>query len=273
MPVDPWSIPTLASAAYENREEIQKTWAKVTRILLGKKSQLAITGMPGVGKSVLVDHFTGKAYARGYNPPAHRSIDLERTKIKGSSARMILSVIPGQESPERHESLDAVFESKRRVDGIIHVVCNGYTTLRDPAARSFLIKQGINVEKFRQQQLADEIKDFTTTADSIRRSFRRNKSRPWLIVAVDKFDLFANDDDRTLAYARYAAPGGEFYEQVDSLRSQVGTDNLISEVAPVSAWLEDFVWGDESTPSTLTVSQRDALIGGLLKMIEDRCER
>jgi GTPase SAR1 family protein len=270
---DPWTaIPTAAVTAYQRRREIKKLWDKISGFILGAKAQIALTGMSGVGKTVLVDHLTGRAYKVGYEPPERRSFDVEQDKLKRDRKRMAFSVVPGQDSPQRTDSLMDVFQGDKPVDGIIHVVCNGFTALRDPDARAVLVSQGIDtVEKFRHEQMKLELKDFAVTASEVRRSIRKHQNRPWLIVVVDKLDLFSDADARMRARSYYAGAQGEFTQALEELQSQVGKDNIVCDVVPSCSWLEDFNWGNETVESKLTVAQRDGLLLNFLKMIEERC--
>jgi energy-coupling factor transporter ATP-binding protein EcfA2 len=273
---DPWTIASLASAAYENREGIRKTWLRISNLLLGKKSVLAVTAMPGVGKSVLVDHLTGVAYKQGYSPDVVRSFDVEKSKLKsGHSKRIALSVIPGQDSPQRTDGLEGVLQGKKPIDGIMHVVCNGYTTIRDLGAREYLVKnKGLDtVEKFRKDQFQNEIDDFMVTAEAIRRYFNRHDNKPWMVLAVDKLDLFASDAELMAAHLHYASPGGEFYARLERLRGQVGADNLVVDVVPVCSWLEDFEWAGQTVTSALKIPHRDGAIARFQQVLEDRCRR
>jgi hypothetical protein len=49
-----WILP-VAEQLYANREDIQTNFQKVSNWLLGEKSTIVITGLPGVGKTVLSD--------------------------------------------------------------------------------------------------------------------------------------------------------------------------------------------------------------------------
>jgi hypothetical protein len=50
-----WILP-VAEKLYANREDIQNNFQKVSNWLLGEKSTIVITGLPGVGKTVLSDY-------------------------------------------------------------------------------------------------------------------------------------------------------------------------------------------------------------------------
>jgi hypothetical protein len=120
-----WILP-VAEKLYQNREEIQNNFQKITNRLRGEKSKIVITGLPGVGKTVLSDYLTDVAYKRGYTSPL-KSEDLETRSTSIQKQRLDFKVIPGQDSPQRNNALDEFFEGNENstIDGVIHVVANG----------------------------------------------------------------------------------------------------------------------------------------------------
>jgi GTPase SAR1 family protein len=268
--VDPWvTVPAVALTLYKNRAEVQSIFNRIVGKIIGPESAIAVTGMAGVGKTVLFDHVSGKAFNRGYLPPLESNVP-EAEKLKYNRKRFTLTVVQGQESPQRDDTLQKAFASKRQIDGVIHVVCNGFTALRDSESQAILAEGGLDtLSKFRELQLKAEIDDFHETAEEIRRSVRRHRNRPWLVIAVDKIDLYASNEDRLLAKKHYASEGGEFYEAVQDLRHVVGTDNLPYKVIPVCAWLEDYSYGTEVVKTQLRTDQRDAYIANFLKLLSE----
>jgi putative protein kinase ArgK-like GTPase of G3E family len=102
-----WVIPAI-EGAYKHRDEIVPLWEKIDAFLLGKKSRIAITGMPGVGKSVLLEHLTGEAYERNHPMPEQPSPNAETGRILARKKRILLSTIPGQETGARYEAAEKV---------------------------------------------------------------------------------------------------------------------------------------------------------------------
>ncbi|HUK91999.1 MAG TPA: hypothetical protein VLZ81_16485, partial [Blastocatellia bacterium] len=117
MPIEnvSWMLPA-AKELYQRRDEITGAWEKITALLLGKKRSIAFTGMAGVGKTVLFDHLTGKAYKQGYTPPS-TSLVKEAGKVSFQKKRIHITVIPGQDSMPRLEAVDEIFFGKKGVDG------------------------------------------------------------------------------------------------------------------------------------------------------------
>jgi len=74
-----WLIP-VAKEAYKSRAQIATSWERALTHIKGKKIEIAVTGLSGAGKTVLLDHLTGQAFHRGYKPPG-RSRSLEKGKM------------------------------------------------------------------------------------------------------------------------------------------------------------------------------------------------
>ncbi len=234
-------------------------------------TRLAITGMEGVGKSVLTDFLIGEARKEGYKPPL-RSQSLETGKIKGESKAIRLQVIPGQaKAPPRLDSLEKIFGGKRPPDGVIHVVSFGHAVLRSEEAIRAQIDDLKNdtIAKLRKDHLDNELEDLEEICRHIRRCQARYRKPKWVVVAVDKIDLFYSK----LSEARkhYSDPTKPFHEQLLELSHQVGTDNFRWELAPVCARLVDFEWNTKRISPQLNEEQRDAYISQFLSLLESYC--
>jgi ABC-type phosphate/phosphonate transport system ATPase subunit len=140
MPIEhgSWMLPA-AEQAYKHRKEILSAWERLTAFLFGKRKAIAVTGMAGAGKTVLFDHLSGLAYKQGYTPP-FTSVAVESGKLKSRKKRIGMSVIPGQSAPPRLFALNDIFLGKKPVNGVIHVVSNGFIELRSREAKETLIK-------------------------------------------------------------------------------------------------------------------------------------
>jgi len=268
--MDPtWVIPA-AGQVIRNREEIVGTWRRVLNLLMGKKSQLAITGMPGTGKSVLLDHLSGEALRSDYSPP-ERSAQVERETLHKKGQRLALAAIPGQKASNRMRAVDELFLGKIPVRGVLHVVSFGYTETRS----SFAIEamEDTRLTDLRKARLEEELADLQETCSAVRAAWTRRREPIWLLVAVNKVDLYSDDDALAEARHRYSpAAASDFSRILQELQSQVGSDNFSWEAIPTCSWLEDFVWGDERIQSRLDVGQRNDLLKRLGTRISARCE-
>jgi hypothetical protein len=266
-----WVLPA-AKEAYKNRQEIQSIWSRVATFFLGKKSSIAVTGMAGVGKTVLFDHLGGEAYKLGYKPPG-KSEEEESGKVSAKGKRIGFRIIPGDSASPRRESIDGLFLGKKPVDGVIHVVANGYIETRKRVARTALVEDFKldTLQKYREFHLNEELKDLHETCELIRQSCKKHRKPTWLLVAVTKADLFYAKIEEAEEY--YSPEGaGDFSRRIKLLQSQVGSDNLRWDARPACAWLDDFEWNGETQPSTLKLDARDHYIASFAGQLERYCE-
>lgn len=265
-----WLVPAVKEA-YKSREQIAGTWERIVTQIRGKKIEIAVTGLSGAGKTVLLQHLTGEAFHRGYNPPG-RSRSSETGHMPAKGFRIGLNTIPGQGSHPRLTAIAKIFETKRPVDGVIHVVSNGYVSEREATAREVLSEDLhiTSIEKLRQHFLEEELRDLDETLGLIRKSLKKSHKPTWLIVAVAKSDLFY---DQIAGAERYYSPSGDsaFTKKMGQFLQKVGSDNFGWEAIPIAAWLEDFNWNEESLPSQLRPDQRDHLIGQFAEILEKNC--
>jgi hypothetical protein len=101
------------------------------------------------------------------------------------------------------------------VDGVLHVVSWGHATPRRPAGTTGA------AQATREELLAAELEDWTITAHRIASMAVRRERPTWLVIAVTKADLFADDVD---AAVRYYSPGSgsPFGDKLDELRALAG---------------------------------------------------
>src|SRR5205085_1980084 len=201
-----WVLP-VAQEAYKHRKEVLSAWNRITTFLFGSKKAIAFTGTAGAGKTVLFDHLTGLAYKPGYVPPL-TSQSVEIGKVAAPKKRIRVSVIPGQEAPPRVYAINNIFLGKKPVDGVIHVVSNGFIETRSQAARETLIKEGnlTTLEQYREHQLGQELIDIDSTCELIRQTIYKHHKPTWMLIAVAKADLYYE----SIAQAeRYYSPHGD----------------------------------------------------------------
>jgi signal recognition particle receptor subunit beta len=270
MQADPtWIIPA-AGQVVRNRKEIAKAWDRLLNTFIGKRSQLVVTGMPGTGKTVLLDNLSGKAADPKYEVPG-TSAQLERETLRRDGKRLGIAVIPGQDSSNRLQGLNDLFLGKKKVRGVIHVVSFGYTETRDAFAAEEL--QSRKLQAFRNVRLKEELEDLRATCEAIRSHWTRHRQPIWLLVAANKVDLFSDAQSLKAAHNRYAeASKSSFTRLVGGLQHRLGSDNFEWAAQPVCSWTEDFEWGAETVKSALNSAQRNALMRDLEEAIVARCE-
>ena len=92
---------------------------------------VAVTGMTGAGKSELVDHLSGGPRPGGVHE-AGSAVMEKRVRRDRRLRGFRFRVVPGENAATRLGALDEVFHDNP-VDGVLHVVANGYATGRRPA--------------------------------------------------------------------------------------------------------------------------------------------
>ena len=228
--------------------------------------------MAGAGKTVLFDFLRGEGFKQGYKPPKP-SQSVEKGKVRQAKQRMAISVLPGQIDSPRLQGINAIFLGKKAVDGVIHVVSNGFIDVRNATAQQILIKEQKleTIEKFRSFQLHRELEDLENTCKIIRQSIQIHQKPKWLLVAATKIDLFYDKLDVVRTY--YSPHGSsEFTNHLKLLQMQAGTDNFRWETIPVCTWLNDFEWNEEKRPSILNIEQRDHYLAQFTEEIAQYCK-
>ena len=203
---------------------------RASRLLRNRYPTVAVTGMTGVGKTRLADRLSRRAGAEsgGAEQPEVGSAVMERRTRRNAKLRGYrFRVVPGENAATRLGALDEVFHDEP-VDGVLHVVANGYATPRRRGGTSGAAAAS------REQQLAAELEDWSITAHRIASMAVRRDRPTWLVIAVTKADLYADDVD---AAVHYYSPGSgsPFGDKLDELRALAGGAKLSIDVLPVCA--------------------------------------
>ena len=266
-----WSGPALA--AFKHRKEIEELVSYGVGSLFGSRTEIAITGMAGVGKTILLDFLAGDGFKSDYKPPL-QSQDKERKKIKAADRRMRLTTVPGNRaSLPREETLHELFEGRHPVNGVIHVVANGFAVKRSSEAVDQFAELGIDsIAKYRKQLLKEELDDLITTCSAIHKSHRLHHKPSWIIVIADKIDLYHGE---AAAARDYYSPASKnkFGRQIHELILNVGRSFLRwEETVPLCTHIEKFTWGTETVENQLDPSDRNAYFNQFLALLKSYCK-
>jgi hypothetical protein len=224
---------------------LSRSTQRLRHVFQHRYPTVAVTGMTGVGKTVLVDSLCRRTSSPG--PVEAGSAVMEYRVRRGGNLRGFrFRVVPGENAATRLGALDHVFHDEA-VDGVLHVVANGYATGRRVAGTSG--PAGVP----REQQLARELEDWTITAHRIASMAVRREYPTWLIVVVNKVDLFADDVDGVVTSY---SPGSDtpFGDRLDELRALAGAAKLAVDVLPACGLVQG---------GTINAEQRDAYLAAL----------
>jgi hypothetical protein len=197
---------------------------RASRLLRHRYPTVTVTGMTGVGKTRLADRLTRRASAEGGQEVGSAVME-RRTRRTARLRGYRFRVVPGENAATRLGALDEVFHDEP-VYGVLHVVANGYATPRRTAGTTG------TAAATREEQLAAELEDWAITAHRIASMAVRRDRPTWLIVAVTKADMFADDIE---AAVRHYSPGSgtPFGDKLDELRALAGGAKLSIDVLPV----------------------------------------
>lgn len=269
-----WTIPTanVALTAYRNRNEIKNIYDTFINNF-NKKTTIAVTGMSGVGKTVLTEYITNEAYKIEWiTPTISQDSEIKQAKLFDKCIKFI--VIPGQRQGNRTKIETKIIDSEP-VDGIIHVVANGYALVRDTENKNFLVSEGIDtINKLRVENIKIEISDLRKTIAFVKRIHDKHQKPNWLILLANKVDLYSNKKALKIAEDRYEKnrnSSSQIVQLLNDLQAHIG-NKFKWESFYVSSRIEKYEWNNIKVNSTLDENQRDYMLREFIRNMTTFCK-
>lgn len=271
---EPWTdiVPKFIRApllAYKYRNFF-RTWTYRGLVAIGwGRTDVVVVGRPGAGKSVLMERLGGQTGDINWQPPSVSS-SVESAVLALGQKPLIIRTIPGQDSRERANGLHEALNSHKSLQGIIYVADWGYNAERQaPVAHDRINREGIDtIEKVRSFNLDAELEDFRGIAQRIKDTHARTGEPIWLLVVVNKADLFFRKLGDAQSYYHHGIPSN-FSALVNDIIKSVGANSFRYETIPISSWHEDFVWNGKTVQSRLDEGQTRALFANMRDKIID----
>ena len=245
---DLWSdiIPSIIGVPYKiykRRYLIHHIYKRISVLLNAGNTNIVVVGRPSVGKTLLTKHLNGKITIQTDKPELSLDVEVDVLRLKKWSK--IISTIPGQLMAEREQGLEKAFDRHDELEGVIYVVDWGYTKTWNKIAEKELISKGItDVNALREYNLETEREDFKHILAKIRQAISNNRGPKWLLIAVNKADLFYDEIDEA---QKYYDPNfkSEFTDILNDFLDFVGRKNFKCISLPISCWEESLTWNTE----------------------------
>lgn len=252
MNIENWSdiIPTFVKVplkAYKYRHSIQKWWKRFLVFTDKGDTNIVVLGRPSVGKSVMAAYLYGETNNLSWELP-QTSKDVEAKALTLGDWTHIFRVIPGQTMNERYRGLNEAFNSSTNLEGIIYIADWGFTDVRDQTIKEYMVKEkGITtIHKLRAFNLERELEDFKNICTEIEKAFAIGKAPKWLLIVVNKADLFFDDIKLNKAQAYYHQKGeSEFSQILQNLLMRVGEQRLKCAAIPLCSYEKELSWNSK----------------------------
>ena len=275
MEIEKWSdiAPSFIKApitAYKYRFVIQKWWKKFLAYTNKGDTNIVVVGRPSVGKSVMLSYLFGETNDLSWKLP-EASNEVETTALTLGNWTKIVRVIPGQNVQERYRGLNEAFTTNNNLEGIIYVTDWGFTDVRDRTKKKLMIEDDkiTSIRKLRNVHLAQELDDFKFVCKEIERAFALGKAPKWLLIIVNKADLFFDEKSLNTAQAYYHLSGdSKFSEILKDTMNKIGKQRLKCQAIPLCSYEKKLEWNKKLVKTSIGGEEnRKSLVMNFFKVI------
>jgi len=256
--------------AYKYRTTIQKWWKKALAYANVGDTNVVVLGRPSVGKSVMMAYLYGESNDLSWKLPL-ASRDVEVGALTLGDWTKLIRVIPGQGFEKKFAGINEAFNKHRNLEGVIYVADWGYTDEKDSSLKEQMIKRNSldTFDKLRDENLKKELEDFKFICKKIQEAFAIGKAPKWLLIVVNKADLFFDKDELNAAQDYYHPKGSsDFSKTIQQLIEQVGEQRLKCACVPLCSYEKDLEWNGKVTKTNISgEDNRKALAMNFFKTI------
>lgn len=261
---------------YKNTETIAHYYKKAQVLLDRGQTNIVILGRAGVGKTVLLEKLDDQIGFKFNLPETSKKAEGKAIQI-GNSTK-IIRTIPGQIDSTSLTAYDNAFLCNSELEGVIYVVDFGFNHVRGDVPRKQLIQNGIlTLEEYRIDSLAKELEDYKAVCNRIKEYFIKNVEQgimgmKWMIIAINKADLFYQDqDEKNKAEQYYYLDSNSAFNLIThDFCVSLGKLNIKTVTLPVCSYPQNFEWnGEERKTNIGELQQQNDLIHALINQMNE----
>ncbi|NEG63191.1 hypothetical protein GQQ23_12705 [Pantoea agglomerans] len=255
----------LGKQGYDNRFVIQKFWTRLKAYIDVGETQIVVTGHSSAGKTNLANQMHGRAREVGYQLPSE-SKSVEVSNIQAGNWAKLVRVLPGQDGYRTKGSIDT-FQENESLEGVIHLVDYGYTKPRNHIHGTDMISDGITtIEQLRKNNLKKELQALIVMLNDVRRMYSEKKRPKWIVIAVNKVDLYPDDRNEALEY--YHPDGkSDFSKLLNEFLRDIGSMNVSIHIVQACAYEQDFEWNHHIINSDLQRQEQNKILSDFISAI------
>jgi len=249
----------LGKQGYDNRYIIQQFWTKLKAYLDVGETQIVVTGHSGAGKTNLANQMHGRARDFNYQLPGESKF-VEVANIQAGNWAKLVRVLPGQDGFRTKGAINT-FQENDTLEGVIHLVDYGYNKPRDIMQGSEMIKRDriLSIKQLRENNLKKELQALIVMLNDVRKLFSEKKRPKWIVIAVNKVDLYPNERNDALEY--YHPDGtSDFSKLLREFLLDIGSMNISVHVVQSCAYEQIFEWNNHIVNSCLMKQEQNKIL-------------